>query len=694
MSLLMDALRKAEEAKKLAAKQAKGTSESGNNAAIPAAPVTEVAPSINLSTESNTEDFSTSHSSSSFTDDLGEAFEFEIDESFGMDVGKDHSLETKSSNSLIKQASIATSETPLSSDAMSSEHSVDFDTSDLSLVEVDKSGEESTPDDAAISESTSGLASSFSLEERTEPTEDNFSEPGEINIDPETSIVEEAKPSAKGNIDLEDRLYLQKEDLERLAPQKSTTELMPELSGEKRPEERKENTKSDSAVKPAFVSAATSPMRALREDADITTNEKRTSDAINRKAGAAIESRKRESARAVFNAKSANMNPAKRAKLMALLALVVLIPLGGVGFWLIDPLGLFSSASQYNVPVASYDPNRSLSDVLEPGAIAADDQTLPDVSNVEDLTTSTVIEELPGNDAGVTAQTVAPEATAQVAVIDSSPGVALDEVSPDSSIPMEQGIQPEAPIQPSVEIVAQEEPTLEAPVASNETTSNASPPSPLEEIATTDTPISIIRSETPQIDPQLSLAFNAFRDDDFVTARAHYQQALRNIPNSRDALLGLAAVSLKIGDANGARAHYTKLLELDPRDPLARVGLLETVPATDSIEREGELRALFNEHPNIPQLAFALGNLQASQGRWNDAQQSYYDALLAAKSSASGAVSPDYAFNLAVSLERLNQLRPAYEFYREALVQSQTISPTFDVRILRERLDAIERALP
>ena len=71
-----------------------------------------------------------------------------------------------------------------------------------------------------------------------------------------------------------------------------------------------------------------------------------------------------------------------------------------------------------------------------------------------------------------------------------------------------------------------------------------------------------------------------------------------------------------------------------------------------------------------------------------------YDALLAAKAESGSAVSPDFAFNLAVSLERLNQTQPAFNFYREALEQSRLVNPGFDVRVLRERLAALERVLP
>jgi tetratricopeptide (TPR) repeat protein len=173
-----------------------------------------------------------------------------------------------------------------------------------------------------------------------------------------------------------------------------------------------------------------------------------------------------------------------------------------------------------------------------------------------------------------------------------------------------------------------------------------------------------------------------------------YQQALRELPNNRDALLGLAATAIQLGDVTGARITYTKLLELDPRDVLARVGLMDSMPMGDSVQTETQLQSLKTEHPDVAQLAFALGNFYASQRRWNEAQAAYYDALLAAKAESGSQVSPDFAFNLAVSLERLNQQQPAFNFYREALEQARVVNPGFDVRVLRERLDALERVLP
>jgi uncharacterized protein HemY len=63
--------------------------------------------------------------------------------------------------------------------------------------------------------------------------------------------------------------------------------------------------------------------------------------------------------------------------------------------------------------------------------------------------------------------------------------------------------------------------------------------------------------------------------------------------------------------------------------------------------------------PIRPSLNFALGNLYAQQGRWNDAQQAYFRAY------AGDGDNPDYPlFNLAVSLEQLRQPKLALQYYQ------------------------------
>ncbi len=402
------------------------------------------------------------------------------------------------------------------------------------------------------------------------------------------------------------------------------------------------------------------------------------------------QAQRRESARAVFNAK-AGSPAARRRQLIGVVVLLALFPLAGGGYFLLQELGIFAQGNQYNIP-ASYDPSLVPVAIVEESANAVPDATLPDVLAVADIVEAPVTEVLVAVETPVAEAIAAPvespialqpDAPVEVAVQApvASPVEAASDVSSEVPLEVPSEVPLEAPSQapsgepsevPVVEVAAATSSVDEAPAA----------------------PISIVRSSTPQIDPVIVQAYSAFQSRDYVDARALYQQALRATPNSRDAMLGIAAVAMLQGESTLARSMYTRLLEQDPRDALARAGLLETVPASDPVRTESELRSLFDAHPDVAPLAFALGNLYASQRRWNEAQQAYYDALRAAKAGATGAVSPDYAFNLAVSLERLNQRQPAYEFYREALQQSVQVQPNFDPRVLRQRLEDLERSLP
>jgi tetratricopeptide (TPR) repeat protein len=411
------------------------------------------------------------------------------------------------------------------------------------------------------------------------------------------------------------------------------------------------------------------------------------------------QAQRRESARAVFNAKAGS--PAtRRRNLIGVVVLVALFPLVGGAYFLLQSLGIFAQGNQYNIP-ASYDPSAVPVLAVEESADAVQQSALPDVLAVVDVA------EVPVDPAAAAILEVPVEAPVGLpfdATVDAPVDASVEaplEVAVAASVATlakEFPVVPTVPTVPAVESVAVTLPIAEPAAAPMPPASVASAEDPVVEVVESPpepaAPITIVRSSTPQIDPVVVQAYSAFQARDYVDARALYQQALRATPNSRDAMLGIAAVAMLQGESTLARNMYTRLLEQDPRDALARAGLLETVPASDPVRTESELRSLFDSHPDVAPLAFALGNLYASQRRWNEAQQAYYDALRAAKAGASDPVSPDYAFNLAVSLERLNQPQSAYEFYREALQQSGQVQPNFDPRVLRQRLEDLERSLP
>lgn len=168
---------------------------------------------------------------------------------------------------------------------------------------------------------------------------------------------------------------------------------------------------------------------------------------------------------------------------------------------------------------------------------------------------------------------------------------------------------------------------------------------------------------TNQLNPTLGKAYQSFLSGDTGTAQQQYQKVLQQEPNNRDALLGLAAIALKQKQAGQAVAYYGKLLDLDPADPEALAALIGLQGQTDPTQSESRLKKVLLQNPQADAAHFALGNLYAQQSRWAEAQQSYFRAYGSAPGNA------DYAFNLAVSLDHLNQGKLALDYYQRALAQ-------------------------
>ena len=154
-------------------------------------------------------------------------------------------------------------------------------------------------------------------------------------------------------------------------------------------------------------------------------------------------------------------------------------------------------------------------------------------------------------------------------------------------------------------------------------------------------------------------AYDAYQRGQLDEAQRLYAQAAAR-ERSVDALLGLAAIAgVRNRDEEAARL-YREVLDRDPRNAAAQAALLDLLGNTDRQATESRLKTLIERAPSAG-LYQTLGNLYAEQNRWGDAQMAYFEAFRAAPSNA------DYAFNLAVSLDRLNQPQAALGYYEKAL---------------------------
>ncbi|SFX25590.1 Tetratricopeptide repeat-containing protein [Janthinobacterium lividum] len=192
--------------------------------------------------------------------------------------------------------------------------------------------------------------------------------------------------------------------------------------------------------------------------------------------------------------------------------------------------------------------------------------------------------------------------------------------------------------------------------------------------------IQVVRNDTaPQINPGVQQAYQAFNGGQLGAARQQYESVLQQDANNRDALLGLAAVAQRENQGAQAASLYVRLLEINPDDGVALAGLIG-LRQGDVVQSEAKLKAILARTPDSGPVLFALGNVYAKQRRWNEAQQQFFRAYSAAPGN------PDYAFNLAVGLDRLNQPKLAATYYQRALTLAQTTPAAFDQAVVQTRL--------
>jgi len=186
---------------------------------------------------------------------------------------------------------------------------------------------------------------------------------------------------------------------------------------------------------------------------------------------------------------------------------------------------------------------------------------------------------------------------------------------------------------------------------------------------------------------ELPQARTALAKNDPAAAAQHFSALIADKPQHLEARLNLAEMAARQGDFAIARLHYQAVLKSQPQNARAAVGMALIMAESGEIGvdiLEGLLRRLLAEQPTVAAAHFALGNLFASQGRWQEAEEAYFAAYRLE------AGNPDYRFNLAVSLDALGAGKAAAEFYQAALVAAKTLPHVFLREAAEKRLAQLD----
>lgn len=198
-----------------------------------------------------------------------------------------------------------------------------------------------------------------------------------------------------------------------------------------------------------------------------------------------------------------------------------------------------------------------------------------------------------------------------------------------------------------------------------------------------------ITGGTSRLNPALASGYQQLLAGDLDAARVSYEQALKADPHNVDALNALATLASRDGQTDRAQSLYVRALTADPKNATALAGLIGLSPQVDPVQAESRLKSalsgLQDDPAQVATVQFALGNLYAAQRRWNEAQHAYFQAY------AADAGNPDYHYNLAVSLDHLQQTRLAVQFYQSALAAANARPAAFDRAQIQARLNELQR---
>ena len=182
----------------------------------------------------------------------------------------------------------------------------------------------------------------------------------------------------------------------------------------------------------------------------------------------------------------------------------------------------------------------------------------------------------------------------------------------------------------------------------------------------------------------LKEAFEAYQRGDNNAALEKYNRVVTDDPQNRNALLARAAINVQSDNNVKAIKDYQTLLIANPKDSFAMSSLISVASISPS-KSESQLKEMMRDEPLSPHLNFVLANIYGTQNRWQEAQNHYFKAL------ENNPDDPNYAYNLAVSLEHIAKPKVAIVYYQLALANFNNGKATFNKVVVDKRVEILKQ---
>ncbi len=187
------------------------------------------------------------------------------------------------------------------------------------------------------------------------------------------------------------------------------------------------------------------------------------------------------------------------------------------------------------------------------------------------------------------------------------------------------------------------------------------------------------------VDADVMRGYKALGQNQFAQAREAYSQVLANNPTQRDALLGIAYAHQALGNTDQAISTLRRLVELYPRDSDG-LSALYLIGGGDLVAEETRFKQLLDRSEHPAAVHYTLGVLYFDQNRYGEAERAF------SRAAALSPNQPDYAYNLALTLDQLGRSRDAARQYVVALNLANQTSAIFSRDLARARLKILTAA--